>query len=225
MVDNPAYHPHFAASALVEAWSHYAFDLFYGAIAFTGWRVVLLWALMLGVALAVRRRALWLAFGIVFIGILPVAFITPRGFFAIYLTLPGWYLFAATALVAARDRVTSGRQVTLFAAVAVLLFPLHWHQKPLGDGWCAEAHASVRNVLERIKTVPRPLPPGARVLFLDDPYPSEEWMLTFIFRLNYRDDRIQVDRVRSMGATPDPLALAAYNQVFRLDAAGLTLVR
>jgi hypothetical protein len=224
VLDNPDYHPHLTWSALVEAWKHYAFDLFYGTAAFSAWRVVLLWAVMLGIALAARRRALLFGFGFVFVGILPVAFIPPRGFFAIYLTLPGWYLFGATALVAGRD-LLARRTAALFVVVAVALFPLHWHQKPLGNRWVAGAHESVRNVVEGIQYVAGPLPRRARVLFLSDPYPKDEWMLTFIFRLHYRDDGIQVDRVRAMRTLPDPVAQAAYDHTFRLDGAGLTLVR
>jgi hypothetical protein len=69
------------------------------------------------------------------------------------------------------------------------------------------------------------LPREARLLFLSDPFPKDEWMLTFIFRLHYRDDGIRVDRVQAMREPPDAVAEAAYHHTFRLDNAGLTLVR
>jgi hypothetical protein len=224
VLNNSDYHPQLTWNAALEAWRHYAFDLFYGAAAFSAWQVVLLWALMLGIAFAVRRPALLFGFGFLFVGMLPLVFIPPRGFFVVYLTLPGWYLFGATALVAARDLMARGSAV-LFVLVAVALFPLHWHQKPLGNRWVAGAHASVRNVIGGIQDVAGPLPHNARVLFLSDPYPKDEWMLTFIFRLHYRDDGIQVDRAQAMRVSPDPVVQASYDRTFRLDEAGLTLVR
>ena len=89
---------------LMDGWKHYAFDLFYGAIQFTGLRVVLLWVVLLAIILAVRKRDLWFAGCVILIGILPVVLIPERGFYAIYLTLPGWYLFGAQTLAAGRER-------------------------------------------------------------------------------------------------------------------------
>src|SRR5258706_8300796 len=152
MIGNPDYQPHLAWSSFMAAWKHYAFDLFYGTVKFNQFRIVLLWAVLMGIAWIARRRALLYAFAFLFLGILPVAFIPPRGFFAIYLTLPGWYLFAATALAASRDGITRGfqslrrgqaktlTQAVLFLMVALALLPLHRREKPLGNRWVAPAH-------------------------------------------------------------------------------------
>jgi hypothetical protein len=230
MLENSSYRPHLAWSTFTEAWEHYAFDLFYGKIVFNQVRLLVLWTLMLAIACFVRRRTLLFAFLFLFLGILPVAFISPRGFFAIYLTLPGWYLFIATTLVAARDaliralRVPAALapQVALFVAVAIVLFPLHRRQKPRGKQWVAEAHATVRSVVEPLPRVAGSLPRGARVLFLSDPFPKDEWMLTFIFRLHYRDEEIRVDRALAMHTYPDRAAQATYDRLFRLDGGILT---
>jgi hypothetical protein len=95
MIENPDCRPHFTWSAFMAGWQHYSFDLFYGFVVFSAWRIVLLWGLLIAIAALVRRREVTFAVAFLFIGILPVAFLTPRGFFAIYLTLPGWYLFGA----------------------------------------------------------------------------------------------------------------------------------
>lgn len=219
MVNNPAYRPEFSARAFMEAWRHYATDLFYG-VRFTDGRVIVLLLGTLAVALAWRKRELLFAWIVMVVGLLPVAFITPRGFFVVYLTLPGWYLFGATVLVSASATVWRGsavRPLVLFALVAAVLIPAHLRQKPLGNAWVAEAHAAVRDVETRLDAVVGALPRGARVLFLSDPYPEEDWILTFIFGLHYGDDSLRVDRVRTMKAPPSAEELAGYARVLRMD--------
>jgi hypothetical protein len=227
MTDNPAYHPRLSWDALMEGWRHYLYDLFYGAIPLTNARVVLLWTALLVVALLVRRRAILFAWLIIFLGLLPINFITPRGFFVVYLALPGWYLYAAVLLVALRDALVhrgaapfagleaSPRQVGLFLLVLGLLVPLHHRRKPLGSAWVAEAHQWVRAVNEPLTRRFPTFPHGATVLFLADPYPVEDWILTFIFRLHYRDDEIRVDRVKINPALAS--SASDYNFRFRLD--------
>jgi hypothetical protein len=49
-------------------------------------------------------------------------------------------------------------------------------------------------------------------------------MLTFIFRLHYRDDEIRVDRARTMAVFPDEAAQAGYDRVFVTDGRILSVV-
>src|SRR5262249_13966075 len=147
-------------NALMGGWRHYLTDLFYGSIEFTNTKVVLLWCLLLIVAFLVRRRAMWFAWCMMFFGLLPINFITPRGFFVTYLALPGWYLYTAVLLVALRDALVrpgatplpgieaSPRQIALFCLCVALLIPLHQRRKPFGSNWVAEAHQWVRAVNE-----------------------------------------------------------------------------
>jgi hypothetical protein len=228
MIENPAYRPSFTWTAFMDTWRHYMTDLFYGRVLFTPGRVVLLWVILLGIAAILRRRVLFFAFAYLFIAMLPVAFIPPRGFFAIYLALPGWYLFFAAALVFARDAIVAPRlslQAATFAAVALLLIPLHIRQKPVGQQWVGEAHQTVRAVAAHLAEVAGPLPRAAKVLFVSDPYPKDEWMLTFIFRLYYRDPDLRVDRLRAMRTPPDAEAVAQYDRFFSTDGRTLTVIR
>jgi hypothetical protein len=208
----------------MDGWKHYAFDLFYGALAFTGRRVVLLWAVLLAIVFALRKRDLLLAACVILIGILPVVLIAERGFYAVYLTLPGWYLFAARTLISIRDRLlpagAAPRPAILFLLVAACLVPLHWRQKPRGKAWVAEAHQSVRSVLEPLRqyTVPR----GGKVLILDDPFPKEDFILTFMFRLTFRDDEIQVRRAQGPFVPPPG---EVYDRVFTFTNQRLTLLQ
>ena len=81
----------------------------------------------------------------------------------------------------------------------------------------------MRSIAEHLGEVAGPLPRGAKVLFLRDPYPKDEWMLTFLFRLHYRDDTIRVDRARAMPVYPGAPEQAEYDRLFETD--GRTLSR
>jgi hypothetical protein len=50
-------------------------------------------------------------------------------------------------------------------------------------------------------------------------------MLTFIFRLYYRDPDLRVDRIRAMRAPPDTAARAEYDRLFAIDGHNLIAVR
>lgn len=233
MTANPDYALHFSAHAFFAGWKHYLGDLFYGALVFNTFKTVLLFAAMMGLALYARRREMLFGWAMAVVGALPVIFVPPRGFFAIYLTLPGWYLYAAGALVWARDGVSRRlpqwaaafgarpEQIVLFAVLVAILVPLHWRQKPLGNYWVAGNYEEVRSVLDPLDRA-GPLRAGARVLFLADPFDPGDWILSNMFRLHYRDRTLQVDRVKDhpeLAADP-----AQYDRVYVLDGRGLRQV-
>jgi hypothetical protein len=223
MTANPDYLPHFSWQVLTANWRHYAFDLFYGAIQFTGLRIVLLWAVVLALVLVLRKRDLLFAACVILLGILPVVLIAERGLYAIYLTLPGWYLLVAQSLTAARRRLLpragAAAPAILFLLVAACLVPLHWRQKARGNWWVAEAHESVRRTLQPLRhyDVPR----AAKVLVLNDPYPDGDNILLSMFRLTFRDEDIQVRHIKSPSAPPTG---DVYDRVFTYANQQLTLV-
>lgn len=231
MAANPDYAPHISLHVFLTAWKWYLGDMFYGVMAFNTMKLVLLWLLLATVAATVRRREVWFAWGWLMLGVLPFIFIAPRGFFMMYMVLPGWYLFTASVLVwlvrqlprCADWMGVRPEQVALFVAVALLLVPMHRTEKPLGKGWVAGSHQQVRTVLgqlaERFSTMPR----GTKVLFLSDPYDAHDYILTSMFRLEYRDRDLQVDRVK---ANPSLASKTAdYAHIFEINDGGLRIVR
>jgi len=70
-----------------------------------------------------------------------------------------------------------------------------------------------------------PLPHGATVLFLSDPYPVDEWLMTFVFRLYYHDKTIRVDRVKPWPDLAKPETQAQYDRVYVLNGKGLQEIR
>jgi len=233
MTANPDYAPHFSAHAFFAAWRHYLTDLFYGAVPFNTAKIVLLFAGMLALALYSRRREMLFGWVVVVVGALPVIFVPPRGFFVVYATLPGWWLFSASALQAARDALlrylprwsaalgARPEQLALFAALAAVLVPLHAVRKPVGSSWVEANYRSVRSVLAPLDAAP-PLRRGARVLFLSDPFDPGDWILSHMFRLHYRDDSLVVDRTKDH---PERVEyMAEYDRVYVLDGTGLHLI-
>jgi len=230
MTANPAYTPDFSVHAFFSGWIQYLDDLFYGAVAFNTAKAVVFFAVTVWLALRLRRREMLFGWVMGFAGALPVIFLPRRGFFAVYPALPGWYLYFAGALAAARDGLmrrfprwaaafgARPEQLALFTVVVLLLVPLHWHERPEGNWWVPYSYAQVRSVLAPLDRA-APLPRGARVLFLSDPFEPGDWILSNMFRLHYRDDALRVDRVKDH---PDLAAQARlYDRVYVLDAGGL----
>jgi len=227
MTLNPDYAPHFTAQAFLTGWKHYLFDLFYGYIRFNDFTVVALLIVMLAFALLTRRRELQFAWCAIALGPLPFIFLNPRGFFVMYLTLPGWYLYISTTLVLLRDVAMRNRtrtseltgvrweQVALFVAVTVVLIPLHWKQRPIARSWVIEDYQKIRRISSQLRERYPRLPRGTKVLFLDDPYAPDDYILYSIFALNYRDSDIRVDRVKKDPTLATKQDAPAYAHVFR----------
>ncbi len=231
MTANPAYAVHFTLHAFLTGWKSYLQDLFYGSIEFNTAKLIALWIVLAGFAVWIGKREGWLAWWIVMVGMLPFLFIAPRGFFVMYLVLPGWYLLAASFLLRVREWLVAWapalevrpEQAALFLGVALLLIPQHRAEKPVGKAWVAASHQQVRTILETLQAKIPTMPHGAKVLFLNDPYDADDWILTSTFRLQYRDHDLSVDRVKV-----DPTLAAKadeYAHVFTLDEKGMGVVR
>ena len=234
VITNPAYYPHLTFNSFMTGWLRYINDLFYHSITFGRTRIIILWIALLIIAWITRRRELIFAWVMIMAGVLPVIFIEPRGLYAIYLSLPAWYLFAAVTLVMLRDRLFrysqiissalqgEARQLALFLTVLLVLLPIHRNQKRKIPG---AANQPSRLVYQQLSTNYPSMPPGASILFLSDPFDPTDYTLTFLFRLHYGDKEIRVDRVKVLGAEPDSEAKKAYQHVFTFTGGALSEVR
>src|SRR5262249_29798314 len=142
-------------------------------------RMVAFWILSLLGSLLSGNRSLLFAWLFVMVGVLPVIFIPQRGLYALYLVLPGFYLFIATGLTLARRLVFRHylAPAALFLLVAAMLTPLHLRQKPKGNDWVPEMLQSIHPVMDSVYDVAGPIPQNSRVLFLEDPYSKDDWIL------------------------------------------------
>ena len=218
----PDYHPAITPHVFFEGWRHYLGDLFYRAIGFNDFKIVVLWLVLLGVAFAFRRRDLIFAVCLMTIGALPIIFIAPRGLFALYVTLPGWYLYVSACLISATP---SRARVPLFAAVALFLAAAHAHEKRAGKEWVAGAFQQTRPMIEQLGARFPTMPHSGRLLFLSDPCPPNDYIVYFICALRYHDRDIHVDRAKDNPALLDRGAWSRYDRVFTWGANGLAVVR
>lgn len=226
MTANPAYRPTFTLHAFLEGWKPYLLDLFYGLIRFNDFRLIALWAGLLALALLLRRREMVFAWCLMLGVALPFIFLPQRGFFVMYMTLPGWYLYGASLLVALSDRLARGfaksapllgvrrGQVALFVLVAVALVPLHAGRRPHGRAWVPEAYAQTRPLLRQLAARYPRMPHAARLLLVADPYPAGDYIVYFMFALTYRDKDIRLDRLKDR---PVDAPRSAYYKVFDMD--------
>lgn len=195
MTENPAYAMTFTVETFAHNWRHFLNDLFYGAVNCKPAVLAWFWGLSLALAALLRRREMIFGWALFFFGSLPVMFLPERGLYVLYVTLPGFYLYVAALLEAAAPRRMPYREAALAAAVAAALGAAHRHEKPLGKQWVAEAFDSIRVLRQQLARYPD-MPKGASVLFTEDPYPADDYIVTFIFRLHYHDRELRVDRIK-----------------------------
>ena len=236
LINNAPYHPHFTFDSFMTNWLRYANALFYSVGTFGRNRLFILWIAMLIIAWIARRHELIFAWVLIMVGVLPVIFIQPRSLYAIYVTLPGWYLFAAVSLMMLRDLLirysktlssslpVEARSIMLFLAVLMLLLPIHRNEKRFLH-WAPPPNDQARLLYQQLVANHPSMQSGAGVLFLSDPFDPDDHTLTFVFRLHYRDKEIRLDRVKFLGAEPNAEAKKSYQHVFNFTDGTLSEVR
>lgn len=177
-----------------------------------------LWA-SVAVCLAAVAVALWLRSPAAVVGAamfvgLPLVLlpIPPRSLYVYYVPYFGWALLLACVL----GRFTKERLWVPLLLLTALLLPAHRYRKPYGNAWVAADQAKVRNVVDQLREHLPQLPRGAHVLAEDDPFDADDWILTFIFRLHYRDETLQIGR-RKAPTQPDLASLEPYGCRITLD--------
>jgi hypothetical protein len=214
------YHVHAGLGVYLDNYRHYLDLMFYrGDGWFTPARVALLLGGMVAAALISRRKALLFGSMFVLYSVLPVSFITPRGaLFVLYIPFPGWSLFAATLILALRDSLAGFIQARggsrrwgpapTFAFLAVCLFAVHSaHTYP------PPRESALRSTVDQTHALVPRLPANSRMLFLDDPFPSDAWDLLTCLRLSYGDNTLQVDRAKTMPRPPSADEIKRYDVV------------
>jgi len=201
--DNPLYRPTLSLTYYLRSAARYqgmwlgSPDLLslYGLLAF--------WCALALMAASLRSRAM--AFGLVFwaLALIPVAVLPPRAGFVLYVPALGMALCAAVLLVHMRRAIAHTLHLPKAVSQAAL-FSL------VTGGWTLAYSARIsseiaplvrvqrdmRELLARMQFRNATLVPHARVLFVDDPFGSDSWILMFTMQLLYRDPTIRVDIAR-----------------------------
>jgi hypothetical protein len=113
--------------------------------------------------------------------------------FVTFLPLTGLALYTAVAL--SRHGSAWTARVGL-ASIALLLGSFHYAHAPAAFAHFQQTGQESRLLARRMKQAFPTLPAHSHLLFLDDPYPAHDWILTFVIRLLYNDPSLLVDRAK-----------------------------
>jgi hypothetical protein len=237
LTGNDAYRLHLGLRTYFRALGHYLeiFALPPGSLNLSASILILL---LLGtIAILGRRRSLLFAWLFILITPLPVAFIGLRGGYAIYVSTFGIALFLAVSIVESRRalaRFVTGsdgplafetrRLMQFDTFVACLVFLLIFHNsRPLGDVSLEDNR--LRSLAMQIRAIQPKINSTGRILFLDDPFPIEDWAPLSWLRLYYRAPDLVVDRIKRMPQMPDRNEIESYDCIFTFDEARLSRVK
>jgi hypothetical protein len=162
-------------------------------------------------------------------GLLPVSFTPARGAFVMFVSWPGWVLYAAAVLVAAEDfavrcfspkyrapQYRTGLACAVFVLAGWGIGKINLHdQRSDPRAWLYDSPALIgamtRQMLERHPSLPR----GTRILLTEDSFSTAEYTPFFLLELLYRDPDLKLDRV-SMMEKP-PASWDGYSYVFAYE--------
>ena len=201
---NPAYQPHSGVTLWLAHVAEYLNILVYRYVHFTATNAAIALTAMLLLAAILRNRAMlfgWLYF---VMAITPVALISVRQGYVLYVPELGLGLYFATLTGLAATRIfprnpdpvpesLSLAHVAFLAVVTALtvwLHATHWPQP-----WRVSDSAGWRLTEKMVRDYPT-LKPGAKVLFVDDYNSGNGYDSLFNLRLLYHDPQIQVARLR-----------------------------
>lgn len=224
-----AYKTVIGPGAYLRQTGHYLNELFYRTDWFTAWKTAGFLFVLIAVAVLLRSRKLAFAASLFVLGILPMAFIPPRGLSAVYIPLAGIAIYLAVLLVWCRDLLLGflkrlighkpgGSQawhaatpaaVFLFALTAYGLVHVHLRLGYFYEAWQKE-YGQIRSVMDQLPRLHPSLPKGAQILVVQDPFEEFNWASRFIAGLVYRDPYLPVDRLPSMQPKPDAAEIAKY---------------
>jgi dolichyl-phosphate-mannose-protein mannosyltransferase len=242
LVENPAYQLSISPVRFLKTFHLYLNPFFYREHVFHDSNTIQLLLLMLAVAVWRRSRSLIFAWCFVLFTLLPVAFIAHYAAFFLYIPSAGWALYIAEILIMLRRvlalaiarlfllvkvssrgvfpiAVTTARTI-LFVGIACVLVPFHLRETSKTRQIFSRAQPPVRAMTAQLLRVEPHLPPSAHVLFVDDPFPKDQYFLVYLTRLVYHDMSIEVSRT---SVQPCPIAdYGKYDAVLSLRQNTLT---
>jgi hypothetical protein len=232
--NTPAYEMSFTVKAYFFTARFYFSELFYlRPHRLIGRHIVFLFALLFALAALARRRSLWFLAWFAVLAPLPVLFIPPRSFFAMYLPLAGWAIFAATALTWARDRLfrrSVHRPFAKLLPLGVCVLAIVYGLADPEFRMRTSADYPMPGFIELSKQdfirLNEPLPQGASILLLGSRFPAEAnpYFPLMIAQVLYRDRTLVLDRAELMNPRPGPAEFQQYDRVIAFDGANLNVL-
>jgi Dolichyl-phosphate-mannose-protein mannosyltransferase len=207
--------------AYLEGAGHRLGLLFYAGSYFDAKKTGGFLLVLLLIAVVARSRKLGVCWILFAVGILPMAFIAPRGLAASWIPTVGLLAYAAIAAVALRNALLKlMRRMSWQPAAQIVLFLL-------AVGFMVKVHDSMEYVytaiqpqydsIENVRRSFRELCPtvrkDSRMLIVTDPF-GDNYSVLFLVQLLYGDPTVQVHQLFRFNPKPDAAALASYDYVF-----------
>jgi hypothetical protein len=216
LIGNAAYQPHISFGFWLAHMTEYLDILLYYRVHFTAITTAFTLVAMLALAAALRNRAMLFGWFYFAIAITPVALISVRQGYVLYVPYPGLGLYFATLIGAATERVAPRNsefaRATVFAIVTAAIICIHAAHWPapwrVGDSpeW---------RLTEKMRRDYPALKPGAKILFVDDYPAGNNYDTAFVLRLLYHDPLIEVFRLKGPAEQqPDRSHSAEFDHVF-----------
>jgi hypothetical protein len=224
---DPRYAMHFSPRMVLDQMCRYYDLVIYRFQYLTIPGLLLLWTVMALAAYGLRSRPMQYGFWFLMAGLMPMALIYPRTGVAAYLPMVGWALYIGSLAVRLSE-VSLRMPVLRFAAMlVVVMFLILWHARQRAPFVSMIHHqqGEERRVIRQLKERHPHLAPGSYLLFLDDPFPAQSWVLPFFTRLAYGDPTLWVDRARQLGRVPTGEELTLYDYILTDDRGQVRDVR
>jgi hypothetical protein len=218
-----AYMPVFSWERIVDFQERYIGDIFYRMPRFDWLATLLIWLAVTYLVWRRNRPVLRFCWIYILVTPLPIEFLEGRDQACLYVCLAGWAVLAATLFtdwLASATRILTAEPLfrrldprhvrAVLAAAGMILWALgNWsfertEVQPaiqyLG-GETTEVLAEFRAANPRVR-------PGAKVIFLDDPWPGQSFDASRIAELWFRDRKTQVLLDQMSHFPPDEIAKA-----------------
>jgi hypothetical protein len=236
LIENPAYALAISPGRFLKTFHLYLNPLLYQDHWFHDSNTAQLLVGMLAFAVWRRSRVLLFAWFWLLLTILPVSFIAHYAAFFQYLPAAGWALYAATLLVMARHAfvrllpralsrgpmLERASAAVLFLGLAAFLAPLEAREAAITLQLFMSVQPPSRELAEDLSGLRPALRRGARILFVDDPFPRDSYTLLYVTRLFYRDMTLDVERTGTQ--SPPPSEYSRYDAVFEFRGNRLILL-
>ena len=225
IMKNPAYQPVISWQRLADFQERYLGDVFYNPPRFGGFATCAIWIAVTWLAWRRRRPILRFCWFWVALSPLPIMFLEGRDQACLYVTLVGWALLAATwfldwlpgavRVLAAEPwfgRLGPARLRAILISAALTAWA--WGSWNYKVSWVAPSipkmDPEIQQVIAEVRAANPRVPPGSKVIFLDDPLHNFD--MAFIAELWFGDRRTRV-LLNQLTPLP-PQEIAAADAVF-----------
>ncbi len=205
MNDHPAYHPHVSLQVWMLNLTRFLTILLYDRVHFTVTTTAIVLVAMLALAALLRNKVMLFGWLFFVIAITPVALISMRQGYVMYVPYLGLGLYFATLI----GFISVNPVIPV--VVTALMIGVHAKHWPAPESVSGSSTWRLADVMQRNYPT---LKPGAKFLFADD-FPGNGYDLFFTLALMYHDPLLQVSRLQGPPEQqPDHMKPSDFDHVF-----------